>query len=369
MRVLIAPDSFGGTLTASGAADAIAVGWRRRRPGDVLVFAPQSDGGPGFVDVLAAGGGHVHTATVPGPLDTSVDARWLRRGTVAYVESAQACGLHLLGREPDPSTAAAAHSAGVGALVAAAVAAGAGTVVVGLGGSSCTDGGRGLVAVLGADADRTGLDRASGRLSGVRLIAATDVDNPLLGPSGAAAVFGPQKGADPATVALLERRNTDWAAVLDGFARGPVSTRPGAGAAGGLGAALLALGGERRSGAEVVAELTGQDRRIADTDLVITGEGRFDRQSLGGKAAVAVARSAHRNGVPVLVLAGQVDLDPDDPDVAELGLAGVFAVAEHAGSVQAATSDAARHLAALAEFVAGRSGDGIDDVVRLTSGM
>lgn len=352
MRVLIAPDSFGDTLTAVEAAGAIAAGWGRGRPTDIVLSAPQSDGGPGFVDVLAVRGGDVHAATVSGPLSAPVTARWLRAGEVAYLESAQACGLHLLGGAPDPGTALAAHSLGVGQLVAVAVDAGARTVVVGLGGSGCTDGGRGLIRALGGSDDAAGFAAARDRLSGVRLIAATDVENPLLGPHGAAAVFGPQKGADPETVELLEQRNADWASVLDAVAGSPVSGAAGAGAAGGLGAALLALGADRRSGADVVAELTEQDALLRSVDVVVTGEGRFDHQSLGGKVAVALARSARAHDVPVLVLAGQVALDPGDADLVALGLRGVHSVTGHAGSVRVAMDDAARQLAGLAEVVA-----------------
>ncbi|MGW0175742.1 glycerate kinase family protein [Rhodococcus sp. NPDC003322] len=362
MRVLIAPDSFGDTLTGVEAAEAIAVGWGRARPDDVLTAAPRSDGGPGFVDVLAVHGGEVCTATVSGPLTATVAARWLRAGDVAYIESAQACGLHLL--DPDPATAVAAHSAGVGELIALAVEAGARTVVVGLGGSGCTDGGRGLIRALGGTDDAAGFAAARSRLAGIRLIAATDVENPLLGPRGAAVVFGPQKGADPAAVEVLEERNAVWARVLDtaagrrsGAAAGrrsgaSVSEAVGAGAAGGIGAALLALGADRRSGAEVVADVTDQHALLEVADLVITGEGRFDHQSLGGKVAVALARAARDRGIPVLVLAGQVAVDGADPDLGALGLAGVHSVSEHAGSVRLAMTDAAAQLASLAHSVA-----------------
>ncbi|MFD1813092.1 glycerate kinase [Rhodococcus gannanensis] len=350
MRVLIAPDSFGDTLTAVEAAAAIDAGWTRGRPGDEVVVAPRSDGGPGFVDVLAVHGGRVHETPVSGPLDRSVTARWLLDGDTAYIESAQACGLHLL--RPDPATALAAHSAGVGQLVAAAVDAGVHAVVVGLGGSGCTDGGRGLVAALGGTPDAAGLAAARERLAGIRLVAATDVENPLLGPRGAAAVFGPQKGADDDAVAELERRNAEWADVLDAAPGRPVSTLVGAGAAGGLGAALLALGADRRSGAEVVADVTGQAALLRGADVVLTGEGRFDNQSLGGKVAVALARAARADAVPVVVLAGQVAVDAGDPDLRALGLHGVHSVAEHAGSVQLAMDDAAAQLAGLAEAIA-----------------
>ncbi|MGA9374190.1 MAG: glycerate kinase, partial [Mycobacterium sp.] len=200
LAVLIAPDCFGDSLTAVQAAESIAAGWRQARGDDLLTLAPQSDGGPGFVDVLASRLGGLQTETVSGPLQARVTAHWVLHGQTAYIECAQACGLTLLGGPPDVRTAVAAHSAGVGELIAAAVAAGARRIVVGLGGSSCTDGGRGLVQALG------GLAQARDRLASIELIAASDVEHPLLGPMGAAAVFGPQKGADPATVDLLEAR-------------------------------------------------------------------------------------------------------------------------------------------------------------------
>ena len=253
LRVLIAPDCFGDSLTAVQAADAIAEGWRRARPDDELTLAPQSDGGPGFVDVLAGRVGERHTMRVSGPLTDEVDADWVLDDgdpRTAYIECAQACGLALLGGPPTVQTALAAHSRGVGQLIAAAVQAGASRIVVGLGGSSCTDGGRGMIEALG------GLGPARTLLADVELIAATDVEHPLLGPMGAAQIFGPQKGADPDTVAVLEQRLTDWAAELDAAAGRPVSDEKGAGAAGGLGAGLLALGGRRESGATVIAEHT-----------------------------------------------------------------------------------------------------------------
>ena len=191
-------------------------------------------------------------------------------------------------------------AAGVGQLIDAAIAAG-GRIVVGLGGSGCTDGGRALVDALG------GLPAARARLAGVELIAATDVEHPLLGPMGAAAVFGPQKGADPATVVLLEARLAEWAAELNAVAGRDVGAEPGAGAAGGIGAALLALGGRSESGAAVIAEHTGLAADVAAAELIITGEGRFDDQSLHGKVVSALAAGAR--DTPVLVLAGQVTLD------------------------------------------------------------
>ncbi|HJT92903.1 MAG TPA: glycerate kinase [Mycobacterium sp.] len=346
-RVLIAPDSFGDSLTAVQAAEAIAAGWRRARPDDTLTLAPQSDGGPGFVGVLASRLGDLRTLRVSGPLAAEVSADWVlddaAPGT-AYIECAQACGLALLGGPPTVHTAVAAHSRGVGQLIAAALEAGAGRIVVGLGGSSCTDGGRGLVDELG------GLAAARKLLAGVELIAATDVEHPLLGPMGAATVFGPQKGADPETVLVLEKSLTDWAAELDAAAGSTVSAEPGAGAAGGIGAALLALGGRRESGAAVIAEHTRLADDVAAAELVITGEGRFDDQSLHGKVVSALAGAARSRHVPVLVLAGQITLDPAALDVA--GITAAHSVADHAGSVQLAIDDAANQLAGLAQRVA-----------------
>ncbi len=346
LQVLIAPDCFGESLTAPQAAHAIAQGWAQARPADRLTLAPQSDGGPGFVDVLATRLGTIRHERVAGPLQETVDAAWLldETSSTAYIESAQACGLSLLGGRPSVHTALAAHSTGVGQLVDSALGAGARRIAVGLGGSSCTDGGRGMVEALG------GLSVARRRLSGVDLIAATDVEHALLGPMGAATVFGPQKGADPQTVTLLEQRLTAWGAVLDRTAGEPVSAAPGAGAAGGIGAALLALGGRRASGAALVAEHIGLAGAIAAAQLIVTGEGRFDDQSLHGKVISALARGAGARGIPLVVLAGQVTLDARALTAA--GVQAAFAVADYAGSVQLAIEDAANQLTGLARRTA-----------------
>lgn len=352
--MLIAPDCFGDSLTAVQAAESIARGWSASRPADTVRLAPQSDGGPGFVEVLASRLGEVRTLTVSGPLDTDVAARWVLDAdppVTAYIECAQACGLTLLGGPPTVRTALEAHSRGVGQLIAAARAAGAGRIVVGLGGSSCTDGGRGMVEALG------GLDAARDLLADVELIAATDVEHPLLGQMGAARVFGPQKGADPDTVDLLESRLAAWAVDLDTAAGRMVSDDPGAGAAGGLGAALLALGGRREPGAAVIAEHTGLAGDVAAADVVITGEGRFDDQSLHGKVVSALAGAARARGIPVLVLAGQVTLPQQALQAA--GIAAAHSLTDRAGSVQKAIDDAADLLTALAgEVAAGWHGGG-----------
>ncbi|MFE0749512.1 glycerate kinase [Gordonia sp. NPDC058843] len=361
MRILIAPDSFGDTMSAVVAARAIARGWRATRPTDELVVAPQSDGGPGFVDVLASRFGTELAESVSGPLGAGVIARWLfdDRSTevsVAYIECAQACGLHQLGGSPTPRTALGADTRGVGELVVAALARGAGRIVVGLGGSATTDGGAGLMDALG------GAARARERLRGVELIVASDVENPLLGPQGAATVFGPQKGADPATVELLEKRLGDWSRVLADLAGRDIVDEPGAGAAGGLGAALLALGGTRVSGATVVAEATGLAAEVAAADVVVTGEGKFDAQTLRGKVVSALhsaasSLGARGAGAATIVLAGQVALSADE--IAAAGVAAAHAIVEVAGSVEVAMNDAENQLAALTESVASDLGSAV----------
>jgi glycerate 2-kinase len=351
LRVLIAPDSYGDSLTAVEAAAAIATGWYRSRPDDQFTIAPQSDGGPGFIDVLASRLGERRHLEVSGPLDDDVQAEWVldSESATAYLECAQACGLACLGGPPTPQTALSAHSRGVGQLIAAAVHAGAARIVVGLGGSASTDGGRGLVDELG------GLVAGRQWLADVELIAASDVEYPLLGPWGAAAIFGPQKGADPDTVAALEQRLTEWAGELDAAAGRPVSAQAGAGAAGGIGAALLALGGRCESGASIVAEHTGLADDIAAADLVITGEGRLDDQSLHGKVVGALAEAAQSQQVPIVVMAGQVDLDRLASRSA--GIMAAYAIADYAGSVRLALVDAANQLMGLASYVAARLGN------------
>ncbi|TAK71040.1 MAG: glycerate kinase [Actinomycetota bacterium] len=328
MRVLVAPDAFTGTLTATQAAVAIRRGWARSAPADELDLAPLSDGGPGFVEVMYASlGGQLVSETVTGPLREPVQATWLLGpdGT-AYVEAASACGLHLIPdarRDPAVTT-----SAGVGDLIAAAVARGARRVIVGVGGTGTTDAGAGLLAALGATADHpevltggggglrsvTAVDLAPARaaMAGVELVVASDVDVPLLGLRGASNGFARQKGADDASVMLLEGSLEAFAAAVG---RQPADDAPGgrdpavalgAGAGGGLGYALLALGGRRVPGIATVTEAVGLTGRAAAADLVLTGEGTFDWQSLRGKVVAGVAAAALPSARPVVVLAGRV---------------------------------------------------------------
>ncbi|MEP9365644.1 glycerate kinase [Nocardioides sp. CN2-186] len=351
MRILIAPDKFAGTLTAVEAAEAIATGWRRRAPGDELDLAPMADGGPGFVDVLhAALGGELLAVVVRGPHGEPTPATVLLAGTTAYVEAAQACGLHLTGGE----NAETATTYGVGELLLAARDAGATRIVAGLGGSGTNDGGAGLLAALGATADRP-LDAGVAGLAGVsevtlpgfdvELVAASDVDNPLTGLFGATKVFGPQKG-------IAEERLPEVDGWLEGFAAATdrrVSLDKGAGAAGGLGFALLLLGATREPGIELVADAVRLGERARASDLVITGEGAFDFSSRSGKVPYGVAQIAAEALRPCVALAGQVLVG--SREMRALGVESAYSTVELVGE-ERSFADPAGALADLAERVA-----------------
>jgi len=345
MRVLIAPDKFAGTLTAVEAAAAIAEGWRRTAPADQLVEVPLADGGPGFVDVLhAALGGELVDVRVSGPLGEPVDAEVLVVAGTAYVESAQACGLHLV---PEPRDPRATTTYGVGELLLAARDAGAQRVVVGLGGSGTNDAGAGLLAALGAravdvdGADVTDLMRRGGgglrriaavdlrpalvAVAGLELVVASDVDNPLLGLRGATNGFGPQKGADDATVMELEGSLESFARAVGRRADGKdPAVALGAGAAGGLGYAVLHLGAARVPGIATVLDTVDLAGHVGRADLVLTGEGAFDWQSLHGKVVSGVAEAALAQGRGCVVLAGRVDVGRRE--YLAVGVSGAYAV-------------------------------------------
>jgi glycerate kinase len=357
MRVLLAPDCFGGTLTAVEAARAMAAGWRAWRPDDQLVELPLSDGGPGF---LATVPGHLHALTVEDPLARPVLASWKLDGTTGYVEVAQACGLHLLtDAERDATTTT---SYGVGQLVKAAVDAGATRVVLGLGGTATNDAGAGMLAALGIRReDESGEPLAPGGLALARartlvgqpiqvsLVAATDVDAPLLGRYGASVVFGPQKGASPEQVELLEQALAHWVELLEAHLGVSVRDLPGAGAAGGIGSAVLALGGTRESGLQLVADLVGLAGEVQKADLVLTGEGSFDVSSLRGKVVSGVAAAAQREATPCVVLAGRVSVGRRERAAA--GIEEAYSLEEEVGLEQA-MAQPAESLATLAGRVA-----------------
>jgi len=340
MRILVAPDKFAGTLTAVEAAEAIAAGWHRHAPDDEVVLAPMSDGGPGFVDVLHASlGGDLLAVTVESPSGDEVPATLLLVGDTAYVESAQACGIHLTRGELGEF----GTTVGVGTLVLTAINAGARRVVVGLGGSGTIDGGAGLLAALGADADvsldvggifldgitEVDLGIARSLVDGVELVAATDVDNPLTGLFGAAKTFGPQKGLDDDTQVVMDRYLEQLAAATDRR----LALEPGAGAAGGLGFALLLLGGHRVSGIELVADAVHLAEQAAAADLVITGEGAFDFSSRAGKVPAGVAAVAATALRPCVALAGQVLVG--SREMRALGMDAAYSLVEAVGESRA----------------------------------
>lgn len=315
MRVLVAPDKFKGSLTGAQAAGHIAAGLLAADPGIEVIQRPIADGGEGTVDAAVAAGFDRRTVTVSGPLGEPVTAAFGLRDGMAVVELAQACGLQLLGGRFEPLRAG---SRGGGELLRAAVDAGARTVVLGVGGVACTDGGVGLLEALGARFTDTSVDLAPARatVAGVEVVLASDVDNPLLGPHGAAQVYGPQKGATPSDVEQLEAR---LQRLVDLTGARDLACAPGAGAAGGVGfGAMLGLGARRRPGFEVLAELTGLTDVLSTVDLVITGEGSLDEQSLRGKAPVALARMAAARGTPVVALCGTIRVPADR--LAEAGI-------------------------------------------------
>ena len=355
MRVVIAPDKFAGTLTALEAAQAIAVGWHRAAPDDLLHLAPMSDGGPGFVDVLhTALGGETRLISVPGPYgDPAVVAVLLADGT-AYIESAQACGLALSDRR-DPTVGT---SFGVGAAISDAIDNGATTIVVGLGGTATNDGGAGVLAALGATADvplhegplalagMTRIDVAPvrERLAGVTIRVAADVQVPLLGMFGATKTFGPQKGLADDRIIEIDGILDNLVNVLCG--RSPseraIADAAGAGAAGGIGFALMAMGAEVVSGIDIVAEATQVQRRIAQSELVVTGEGSFDFSSRTGKVVYGIAQAASQVARPCIVVAGSVDVGARE--MRALGVESAYGVTDQIDR-EKSMAEPARYLA------------------------
>jgi len=327
MRVLVAPDKFKGTLTAGEAAEAIARGWRRAQPSAEIETVPMADGGEGTLDaLLAALGGERQRVTVSDPLGDPVEAEFgiapTEDGPFAIVEMARASGLALISpsrRDPKRTS-----TRGTGDLILHACRRGVKNVLVCIGGSATNDAGAGMAQALGVRLlDEEGGDLHPGGVSLLRLaridmrtldpaaraarfVVATDVDNPLVGPQGASRVYGPQKGASPEDVALLDRALGHFAAVVYRDLAIDVRNMPGAGAAGGLGAGLIAfLGAKIRPGVDVVMEAVRLPERLARADLVITGEGTFDDQSFHGKAPAGVLLAAREAGVPAVVLCGQ----------------------------------------------------------------
>jgi glycerate kinase len=343
MRILVAPDCFTGSLTAAEAASSITTGWSQTWPGDDFITIPMSDGGPGFIDsVCIALGATRVPCIVLDPLGREVPAEFALLGERAWIESAQACGLaHLALTDRNPAKTS---TYGVGQLIDVAIKSGAREITIGLGGSGTNDAGAGAIAALGAVADapldkggyplrevsKIDLSGAISRLEGTRLTIASDVDNPLLGLRGASAIFGPQKGASEELVMQLEGSLEHFAKVCGRREDGKdPAVALGAGAAGGLGYGLMLLGAVRISGIEAIMDMLNINDAINDVDLVITGEGCLDDQSLHGKVIAGIAARAVKQGKPVVAVAGQVRLGKREASAA--GIDSAYSMSELVG--------------------------------------
>ncbi|KOV55611.1 glycerate kinase [Streptomyces sp. AS58] len=366
---MIAADKFKGSLTAVQVAQRVTAGLRRVVPDVEVAALPVADGGDGTVDAAVAAGFERRTVRVAGPLGDEVTAAFALRGDTAVVEMAEASGLQRLPAGVFAPLTASTY--GSGELLRAALDAGARTIVFGVGGSATTDGGAGMLAALGArfstadggpvppgggglrdlaTADLSGLDP---RLADVRLVLASDVDNPLTGPKGAPAVYGPQKGAGPDDVAVLDAALAHFAQVLEravGPRAGEYASAPGAGAAGGIGYGALIVGARFRPGIEVMLDVLGFGAALAQADLVITGEGSLDEQTLHGKAPAGVAAAARAAGKEVVAVCGRLALPPE-----ALGRAGIrraYALTDVEPDVAKCIADAGPILERTAERVA-----------------
>lgn len=369
-KVVIAPDSFKESLSALEVAEAIERGFRQIFPQVQYVKLPMADGGEGTVDsMVAATGGEIVTVAVTGPLGQPVQAFYglLGEGETAVIEMAAASGLHLAPkaqRDPRMTT-----SYGTGELILAALDRGVKTIILGIGGSATNDGGAGMMQALGArllDENRQALPPGGAalaqlayidlsgvdpRLQQVSITAACDVDNPLCGANGASAVFGPQKGATPEMVTQLDAALRHYGTLLEQATGREVINAPGAGAAGGMGAALLGMLNARlRPGIEIVIETLQLEEALRDADLVITGEGRLDSQSIHGKTPIGVARVAKRFGLPVIGIAGS--LSKDYQVVHQHGIDAAFSVLDRVVSLEEALAEAADNLEVTARNVA-----------------
>jgi glycerate 2-kinase len=367
VRVVVAPDKFKGSLTAAQVADRVAAGLARAAEGVDVVRVPVADGGDGTLAAALSAGYRRVPVRAEGPTGEAVDTAYAERDGVAVVELADVSGL---GRLPGGRPAAAtASSYGTGQVIRAALAAGCRRIVLGIGGSACTDGGAGLVQALGGrvrDArgeevgrgggalgavrslDLTGLPPA---LSGTEVVVASDVDNPLLGPRGAAAVYGPQKGASPAEVAELDAALARWAGAVQRATGLELAGVPGAGAAGGVGfAAVAILGATLRPGIELVLDLVGFAAALPGAGLVVTGEGSLDSQTLHGKAPAGVAAAARSAGIPVVAVAGRSLLTA--ADLVPAGISAAYALTDLEPDPARCMADAGPLLERLAANVA-----------------
>ena len=382
MRVVIAPDKFKGSLSAPEVASRLSAGLRAgfaaSGPGEGFetTLIPVADGGEGTLDAAVGSGFTRRSTTVTGPMGQPIKAEFAIRGEEAVIEMAAASGLAVLpgfgdGSAPNTETARSSTSLGTGELIRAALDLGCRHIILGVGGSANTDGGAGVLQGLGAvllDADgnelpgggaalarldRIDLSNLDVRLEVTEFVLASDVDNPLLGRTGAAAIFGPQKGATPDDVATLDAALAHFVQILAselGLEARDAAQAPGAGAAGGVGyIAIAALGAARRPGIDVVLEFTELEQRLAGADLVITGEGSLDEQSLLGKTPMGVARAAARSGIPVIAVCGRSTLSPEQ--LSESGFESVHALTGLEANVEKCIAEAGPLLEELGKHI------------------
>ena len=354
MKIVIAPDSYKESLSATEVAQAIEKGFREIFPDAQYVSVPVADGGEGTVEaMIAATHGSAHSALVTGPLGEKVNANWGMSGDgkTAFIEMAAASGLALV--PPDKRNPLITTSRGTGELILQALDSGASNIIIGIGGSATNDGGAGMVQALGAklcDANGTEIGYGGGSLNSLNTIdvsgldprikncairVACDVTNPLVGELGASRIFGPQKGATEALILELDRNLAHYADIIKKSLGVDVKHVPGAGAAGGMGAALMAfLGAELKSGIEIVTQALNLEEHIHDCTLVVTGEGRIDSQSIHGKVPVGVANVAKKYHKPVIGIAGS--LTRDVGVVHQYGIDAVFSVLTSIGTLEEA---------------------------------
>lgn len=374
MKILIAPDKFKGSMRASDVAARVAAGISSVTPDAQLITVPVADGGDGTLDAAVAAGFTSVPVTVDGPTGEPVQTSYAAKDGTAVVELADACGLvRLPGGVLAPLTAS---STGFGQVIAAALDAGCRRLILAIGGSASTDGGAGMLAALGArirDSDGVDLTPGGGgleqvadvdlaklhpALAGTEVVLASDVDNPLLGDHGAAAVYGPQKGATPDDVARLDGALRVWSGavarslgIAEQASGHPAADTPGAGAAGGVGfAAIAALGATARPGIDLMLELTGLRADLDDADLVVTGEGSLDEQTLHGKAPAGVAAAARTAGVPVVTVSGRNLLS--EQQLAAAGVRKAYALTDIESDVQKCINDPGPLLERLGRSIA-----------------
>jgi glycerate 2-kinase len=370
MKVVIAPDSFKESMTAKEVCDAVEKGFRKVFPDANIVKVPMADGGEGTVESLVdATGGSIIPCVVTGPLGLKADAFFgmLGDGNTAVIEMAAASGIHLVA--PENRNPLLTTTRGTGELILAALDYGAERIIMGIGGSATNDGGAGMASALGIKLlDENGYELQPGggslgklatidlsdmdpRLSKVKFEVACDVDNPLTGPRGTSAIFGPQKGANAEMVETLDANLAHYAAIIAATLGKNVRDIPGAGAAGGLGAGLLAfLQAELKSGVDIVIEATGLVEKMRGADLVITGEGKIDSQTVYGKTPIGVAKTAKKLNIPVIAIAGNIS--KDSHIVKQHGIDALFSIVPGAITLEEAMRDAAENVERLAENIA-----------------